>query len=96
VEVLAFEWDDAKSEKNKLDRGRGRGFDEALQLWTTDGPDAALNINSGEQVYLRVGFIAGKVWGAMYVIREAVTVSKVIRIVSFRRLNDRERKKYAL
>ena len=47
MEVLAFEWDDAKSEKNKLDRGRGRGFDEALQLWTTDGPDAALNINSG-------------------------------------------------
>ncbi len=94
MEVLAFEWDDAKSEKNK--RGRGRGFDEALQLWTTDGPDAALNINSGEQVYLRVGFIAGKVWGAMYVIREAVNVSKLIRIVSLRRLNDRERKRYAL
>lgn len=91
-----FEWDEAKSVRNKSDPERLMGFNEAAKLWDVDGVEAKLNVNSGEQVYLRAGEINGRVWGAMYVIRTRSDGSTVIRILSFRRLNERERSKYGL
>lgn len=91
-----FEWDEVKSTRNLLDPERRRGFEDAAKLWDADGVEAQLNVNSGEQVYLRAGYLNGQVWGAMFVVRASISGDRVIRILSFRRLNDRERKKYGL
>jgi len=86
---MKFVWDEAKSKQNKEDPDRLKGFDEAVVLWAGEYMKHPVNVNGFEQVYLLSGEIEGKVWGAFIVERGSVT-----RIISFRRLNKRERIKY--
>lgn len=88
---MKFEWDPEKSARNKADPARGKGFGEASALWTVDARAIPHNLNSGETVWLRAAHFDGAVWGAMYVVR-----GDMIRILSFRKLNKRERKKYGV
>ncbi len=87
---MRFEYDKRKSERNKADSARGKDFEEAKALWSIEAPVIIpLNVNSGETVWMRAAVYDGKVWAVMYVERK-----KVIRILSFRRLNARERREY--
>jgi uncharacterized DUF497 family protein len=87
---MHFEYDIVKSERNKADPTRGKDFEEAKALWTIEAPVVIPhNVNSGETVWMRAAIYEGRVWAAMYVEREKST-----RILSFRRLNARERREY--
>ncbi len=87
---MRFEYDKKKSERNKADPARGKDFEEAKALWTVEAPVIVPhNVNSGETVWMRAAIYDGKVWAVMYVARR-----KAIRILSFRRLNARERREY--
>lgn len=83
-----FDFDAGKCAANLVKHGKD--FEEAKLMWTLVGADATPhNVNSGETVYLLAAVYEEKVWGVMYVER-----GDKIRILSFRRLNDRERKIY--
>ena len=87
---MRFEYDKAQSDRNKADPTRGKDFEEAKALWAFVAPVAVPhNVNSGETVWMRASVYDGKVWAAMYVER-----GKFTRILSFRRLNARERREY--
>jgi uncharacterized DUF497 family protein len=87
---MRFEYDKKKSERNKADPARRKDFEEAKVLWSVDASVIIpYNVNSGETVWMRAAVYNGKVWAVMYVERK-----KVIRILSFRRLNVRERREY--
>lgn len=82
-----FSWDSTKSASNL--QKHGISFKDATALWDQEFEPAKLNVNDGEQVFLQAGYINGAVWGAMYIIRNSK-----IRILSARRLNERERNAY--
>lgn len=85
---MPFEYDPQKSASNKAKHGKD--FEEAKAMWSFPGGSAVPhNVNAGETVYLLAAVFEGKAWGVMYVERGGAT-----RILSFRRLNDRERKLY--
>jgi len=86
---MKFVFDLKKSEKNRADPARGKDFAEAQALWSIDCLTVSKNLNSGEVVEMRAGIYQGQIWAAMYVTR-----GNEIRILSFRRLNVRERRKY--
>lgn len=87
---MRFEYDKAKSERNKGDPTRGKDFEEAQVLWSVEAPVVIPHkVNSGETVWMRAAIYEGRAWAAMYVER-----GKVTRILSFRRLNARERREY--
>ncbi len=86
---MRFVWDEDKSRRNKEDSDRQKGFDEAIVLWAGEYGKYPVHVNSLEQVYIILGEIDGKIWGAFVVERGDET-----RIISFRCLNKRERVKY--
>jgi uncharacterized protein len=86
-----FQFDSEKNQSNLAKHGRL--LSDAELLWSDDFKEVALNVNSGEQVWLRAGYLPSDedVWGVMFVYR-----GSEVRLLSFRRLNERERKKYGL
>ena len=86
---MKFDWDEEKSQCNKEDPDRQKSFAEAVVLWTGEYRKHPVNVNSLEQVYIISGEIDGKIRGAFVVERGDET-----RIISFRRLNKRERVRY--
>jgi uncharacterized DUF497 family protein len=73
---MRFEYDKAKSERNKADPTRGKGFDEAEALWSADDPVVVPhNVNSGETAWMRAALYEGKVWAVMYVERRDASAS---------------------
>ena len=80
---MKFEWDDAKSQSNKLKHGIS--FPEALILFA-DGIVGDLIADSAvEPRWMKVAKLDGKYWSALYTIR-----SGIVRIISVRRSRNSE------
>ncbi len=85
---MDFEWDEAKSERNRI--GRGLSFDVAITLF--DGP-VLLEVDSrrdyGERRMKALGMVAGEIYVCIFTDRGLVR-----RIISLRHANRRERDAY--
>jgi uncharacterized DUF497 family protein len=82
---MRFEWDEAKSDRNR--RMRGFGFETAARIF--DGlihefPD--LRREYGEERRVALGMVEGEVLVVVYTLR-----SEIRRIISARRANRKER-----
>jgi uncharacterized DUF497 family protein len=85
---LRFEFDPAKSAKNERERGlpfaaAARLFDSPRLEWEDK------RVDYGEVRYNTLGEIEGRTFCATFARRE-----EVIRIISFRKANDRETRRY--
>lgn len=84
---MKFEWDAAKSDKNKIKHGIG--FDAAKDLWLDQNH---IEINAPHPVENR-GIIIGKrhkkLWTAVYTMR-----GNTVRIISIRRSREKEAELY--
>ena len=86
---MPFEWDQAKSERNIRDRGLD--FADAPEMF--DSPMLVLpdtRKDYREDRYIGVGTVKGRVMVVAYTERR----TDVIRIISFRKANSREQKRY--
>lgn len=80
---MKFEWDEAKSQSNKLKHGIS--FPEALPLFA-DGIVGDLIADSAvEPRWMKVATLDGKHWSALYTIRDGV-----VRLISVRRSRNSE------
>jgi len=82
---VEFEWDPAKSEVTKLQRGIGferaaEIFSDAMRAWPDERKDY------GERRFRAIGVSSGELLHVVYTRR-----GEVIRIISVRRANRRER-----
>ena len=86
---MPFEWDKAKNERNIRDRGLD--FADASEMF--DSPMLVLpdtRKDYREDRYIGVGTMKGRVMVVAYTERRP----DVIRIISFRKANSREQKRY--
>ena len=82
-----FEFDEAKSESNKIKHGLD--FEQGQAIWLD--PDA-VQVNSSfadEQRILRVGKICDKLWTVVFTLRD-----DAVRLISVRRARPREARLY--
>ena len=80
---MKFEWDEAKSQINKLKHGIS--FPQALPLFA-DGIVGDLIADSAVELrWMKVAKLEGKHWSALYTIR-----SGIVRIISVRRSRNSE------
>ena len=87
---MEFEWDDAKSERNR----RERGFDFATAALIFSGPVQTVvdeRRDYGEERIIAIGEIDGEVLVLVYTDR-----GQVRRIISARRANRKERETWRL
>lgn len=78
-----FDWDPAKSARNRTKHGLG--LDEACVLWL--GPVVTLpSRNPGELRHLAIGLIGGRHWTVIYAPRDTH-----LRLISARRSRDHEK-----
>jgi uncharacterized DUF497 family protein len=86
---VEFEWDEAKSEACFSERG----FDFAYAAQAFFDPERVIGIDDrvdyGEQRYRLMGRIQGRLFVLVYTLRNGV-----IRIISARKANQREIKRY--
>jgi len=86
---VRFEWDKAKNERNIRDRGLD--FADASEMFDSlmlVRPDARKDY--GENRYTSIGIVKGRVMVFVYTERRP----DLIRIISFRKANSREQKRY--
>ena len=86
---MRFEWDKAKNERNIRDRGLD--FADAPEMFDSLMlvlPDTRKDYR--EVRYIGVGPVKGRIMDVVYTERR----SDVIRIISFRKANSREKKRY--
>jgi uncharacterized DUF497 family protein len=92
--VPEFEWDEDKARRNR--RKHGVGFEDAVRVF--DDPYALVEqdrVESGEPRWQTIGLVGGVVLLLVaHTVREEVG-GEVIRIVSARRANKKERNRYA-
>ena len=86
---MEFEWDEAKSERCR----RERGFSFADMLPAFSDPERLVEPDSqyeyGEERFCLYGKIEGRLFVIVYTVR-----GKTIRIISARKANKREQKRY--
>ncbi|NKX44971.1 BrnT family toxin [Roseicyclus persicicus] len=86
---MEFEWDEAKSDDTKA--RRGFGFDEVTPVFLD--PDRVIfpddRVPYGEERWITFGLVEGRLFAVAYTRRGAA-----IRIISARKANSRERKRY--
>lgn len=83
-----YEWDDAKNERNKQERGLA--FDLAREFeWETALIIEDTRQDYDEQRFMAMGMITGKLYAIVYTHRH-----ERMRIISLRRANTREEKIY--
>lgn len=88
-ELMQFEWDDNKSAENK-DR-RGFTFDDVITVFLDEERMTILDdrYEYGEERWTTLGEIEGRLFAVTFTMRD-----EVIRIISARKANKRERKRY--
>lgn len=84
---MQFEYDPTKSEATKAERGID--FEEARQLWNDEKGIEAPTRSINEARFIRVAMLNGKVWTAVFTIRD-----EKIRIISVRRARKNEESRY--
>lgn len=86
---MEFEWDEAKSERCR----RERGFSFADMLPAFSDPEHMVEPDRryeyGEERFRLYGRIEGRLFVVVYTVR-----SEIIRIISARKANERERERY--
>lgn len=87
--TIRFEWDELKNQRNIVERGLD--FADAIEI--VNKPvllRADKRKNYGEDRFIAAGLSCGRLVFIVYTLRSA----DIIRIISFRRANSRERKIY--
>lgn len=86
---MEFEWDDAKSERCLSQRGFS--FVDVIPAFADPARDIEVDDrwNYGETRYRLYGRVAGRLFVITYTVR-----SRVIRIISARKANARERRRF--
>jgi uncharacterized DUF497 family protein len=84
---MTFEWDAQKSISNQ--EKHGIGFDTAKKLWLDDKRVEIKIAFSSEDRWALIAAVEGKMWTAIYTMR-----NDVIRVISVRRAREREVKLY--
>ncbi len=86
---MEFEWDENKNETNK--KKHSFSFDEAKEVFNDSNRITYESNSSGndEKRYITVGKILNLLYSVVFTFRDTV-----IRIISARRANDKERKDY--
>ena len=84
---MRFEWDPTKNESNKAKHNIG--FEEASKVFDDVNCYTEKTNRKDEERYRVVGFIFDKLFTVVYTFRESI-----IRIISARRANRLEEKKY--
>ena len=81
-----FEFNETKSAETKADPNRGIDFIEAQELFTNDGTVLIIHLAYvPETRFKAIGFIAGRVWAAIYTWR-----GDKIRLISVRKAQRKE------
>ncbi len=81
--MLDFEWDEAKSERTRKDRGIS--FNDASKLWSDPDSIEIQARTEGELRFAKIGNLNGHIFICIYTQREAK-----IRIISVRRAHLKE------
>lgn len=84
---MKFEYDPVKSATNKLKHGLD--FEEAKALWKDENLLEVPVLRTGEQRFLVIGMIRGKVWTGVITYR-----GEAVRIISVRRARKEEVEHY--
>jgi hypothetical protein len=84
---MKFEWDAFKSSSNRLKHGID--FETAQDLWLDDSRIEIQAPHPIENRHIIIGKLQGKLWTAVYTIREGA-----IRIISVRRSREKEAELY--
>lgn len=84
---MHFEFDPAKSEANQAKHGID--FESAQALWRDPSRVTGPTRSPGEQRFMVVGLIDGKLWSAVITERDGAT-----RIISVRRAREKEAAAY--
>ena len=84
---MKFEWDVSKSSSNRLKHGID--FETARGLWLDESRIEIQAPHPIENRHIIIGKLQGKLWTAVYTIREGA-----IRIISVRRSREKEAKLY--
>ena len=84
---MKFEWDESKSNANRLKHGID--FETARDLWLDESRIEIQAPHPIENRHIIIGKLQGKLWTAVYTIREGA-----IRIISVRRSREKEAKLY--
>ena len=84
---MKFEWDESKSNANRLKHGIN--FATAQDLWLDESRIEIQAPHPIENRHIIIGKLQGKLWTAVYTIREGA-----IRIISVRRSREKEAKLY--
>lgn len=85
--IMPFEYDPAKSESNRAKHGID--FEAAQALWRDVDHIIARAQARGEDRWILVGQIDGRLWAAFFTLREGKT-----RIISVRRAREYEKQQY--
>ena len=92
---MRFEWD---SNKNRINRTKHNGLDFETAARVFDDPHVILmhdRISGGEQRWHAIGAVSAALLLVVYVYREdGVNGEEIIRIISAREANQRERRIY--
>ncbi len=87
---MIFEWDDEKNERNRLKHKIG--FEAALDFeWDTALIHSDTRFKYGESRWTAFGFLKGRLHSIVFTRR-----GNKIRIISLRKANARERKRYEI
>lgn len=84
---MIFEWDQDKNESNR--KKHGIDFETARNIWLDDNRVEIEAPYPIENRWIVIGNMAGKIWVAVYTIRNST-----IRIISVRRARTKEVKLY--
>ena len=89
TETMQFEWDAKKSETNRIQRGFS--FDEVAAVFLDDDRIMFRDERQdyGEERWTTFGQIEGRLFAVSYTLR-----GNAIRIISARKANKRERRRY--
>jgi uncharacterized protein len=80
---MKFEWDDQKSDSNKLKHGIG--FNDATALWIDPSRVEFKTSFPDEDRFVLIGMMDDKIWTAIFTIR-----NQAVRIISVRRAREKE------
>ena len=84
---MRFDWDIRKSELNRI--LRGKGFDEAAALFVNTH-HLRTSVRNGQRRWEVWGYLDGKEWLGVF----EFAYNGALRVVSLRRANSREKRKY--
>ncbi|RJP41712.1 MAG: BrnT family toxin [Desulfobacteraceae bacterium] len=81
--MMNFEWDDQKSDSNKLKHGID--FNDATALWIDPFRVEIKASFQDEDRFVLIGMMDDKIWTAIFTIR-----NQAVRIISVRRAREKE------